>query len=184
MDQPIRYPLGQYRKANPLTPLNASGKSLRLHQPSYQGRTQPSVRPFAFFERCAISKRTNENNATRKDNGVLRCLLRSAIVLCLFSCSPALPVLAQSNTKAVIEIHRAIYGSLEDASQRRSFCDASAHVQRICQGVRRCRLKVDDKMCGDPAPSQNKYLDVEYSCGAGHRILRVNKGGVLILECP
>jgi hypothetical protein len=47
-----------------------------------------------------------------------------------------------------------------------------------------CRLKVDDKLCGDPAPKKNKYLDVEYSCNAGRKILRVNQGGVLLLECP
>lgn len=83
------------------------------------------------------------------------------------------------NTAGQITISSALYGV------RGARCDARDSVQALASGRRRVDVKVDNALCGDPAPNQaNKQMTVAYTCGNGaERRVSGPEGSVLAITC-
>ena len=77
-----------------------------------------------------------------------------------------------------IEILEARYG-LRGAS-----CDPSESLRQIAARRRHVDVKVDNALCGDPAPRQTKRLSVTYRCGDGpEQRVAGPEGSVVALSC-
>ena len=63
--------------------------------------------------------------------------------------------------------------------------DARDSLQTLVAGRRRIDVKVDNDLCGDPAPNQaNKQMTVTYSCGNGsERRVSGAEGSILAIGC-
>ncbi len=83
------------------------------------------------------------------------------------------------NGMGQITISSALYGI------RGARCDARDSLQAMVAGKRRIDVKVDNDLCGDPAPNQaNKQMSVIYSCGNGsERHVSGPEGSVLTITC-
>jgi hypothetical protein len=83
------------------------------------------------------------------------------------------------NAAGEITISSALYGV------RGGRCDARDSVQALAAGRRRVDIKVDNALCGDPAPNQaNKQMTVSYSCGNGaERRVSGPEGSILAITC-
>jgi len=83
------------------------------------------------------------------------------------------------NASGQITITSALYGV------RGARCDARDSVQALMTGRRRVDVKVDNALCGDPAPNQaNKQMTVAYSCGNGaERRVSGPEGSTLAITC-
>ena len=83
------------------------------------------------------------------------------------------------NAPVQIRISGALYGV------RGARCDARESVQALASGRRRVDVKVDNALCGDPAPNQaNKQMTVTYDCGNGsERRVSGPEGSVLAITC-
>ena len=83
------------------------------------------------------------------------------------------------NGMGQITISSALYGI------RGARCDARDSLQALVAGRRRIDVKVDNDLCGDPAPNQaNKQMSVIYSCGNGsERHVSGPEGSVLTITC-
>ena len=66
-------------------------------------------------------------------------------------------------------------------------CDVTTKVASICDGLAGCTVLAQNALCpmGDPAPTRQKLLTVEYVCGAAGRLhAEILEGKRLILKCP
>ena len=83
------------------------------------------------------------------------------------------------NAAPGITISSALYGV------RGARCDARESVQALTEGRRRIEVKVDNGLCGDPAPNQSgKQMTVSYSCGDGsERRVSGPEGSMLAISC-
>ena len=83
------------------------------------------------------------------------------------------------NATGQITISSALYGV------RGARCDARESVQALAAGRRRVDVKVDNALCGDPAPNQaNKHMTVTYDCGNGsERRVSGPEGTTLAITC-
>ncbi|MBK6928610.1 MAG: hypothetical protein IPH15_14215 [Comamonadaceae bacterium] len=83
------------------------------------------------------------------------------------------------NGMGQITISSALYGI------RGARCDARDSLQALVAGKRRIDVKVDNDLCGDPAPNQaNKQMTVTYSCGNGsERRVSGPEGSILAIGC-
>ena len=83
------------------------------------------------------------------------------------------------NAMGQITISSALYGV------RGARCDARDSLQALAAGRSRVDVKVDNALCGDPAPNQpNKQMTVSYSCGnGGERRVGGPEGTILAIIC-
>ena len=81
-----------------------------------------------------------------------------------------------------IRIASAVY-SVQDGTVP---CDVTSKVASTCNGLSSCSIEAHSRLCpmGDPAPTREKYLAVEYACGAGSVKAQVPQGKQLVLTCP
>lgn len=66
-------------------------------------------------------------------------------------------------------------------------CDVTTKVANICNGLAGCTVVAQSALCpmGDPAPTRQKLLSVEYACGtAGASKAEISEGKALTLTCP
>ena len=66
-------------------------------------------------------------------------------------------------------------------------CDVTTKVASICNGLAGCTVLAQNTLCpmGDPAPTRQKLLTVEYACGAAGMLqAEILEGKKLILTCP
>ena len=80
-----------------------------------------------------------------------------------------------------IRIASAIY-SVQDKTVP---CDVTTKLASICDGMASCSVQAQSRLCpmGDPAPTRQKFLAVEYACGAGTLRAAVPEGEQLKLAC-
>ena len=82
-----------------------------------------------------------------------------------------------------IQVASAIY-SVEDGTIP---CNVTARVAGICNGLASCTVSAQSALChmGDPAPTLQKLLSVQYSCGAADGLrATAAEGKTLVLMCP
>jgi hypothetical protein len=81
-----------------------------------------------------------------------------------------------------IRVASAIY-SVEDKTVP---CEVTSKLANICNGLSSCSVHAHSRLCpmGDPAPTRQKYLTVEYACGVGTLRAEVADGRQLTLTCP
>ena len=84
----------------------------------------------------------------------------------------------QGGPRGRIVIERANYGT------REASCDARDTLQNAIGRRRNVSIVANNDLCGDPAPSRVKQLDVEYRCGDGPVLrARTREGGSVTLNC-
>lgn len=80
-----------------------------------------------------------------------------------------------------ILVEEAHYGSREGGG---GFCEAREPIQREIGGRRRADIRVDNGLCGDPAPGFHKHIEVRYRCGDSQPVrAEAPEGSVLELHC-
>ncbi len=77
-----------------------------------------------------------------------------------------------------ISIEEAFYGS------RGASCDVKDGIQRAAGWRRQVSIRVNNDLCGDPAPNRNKRLNVSYRCGdSAPQRASAAEGGTLTISC-
>jgi hypothetical protein len=62
-------------------------------------------------------------------------------------------------------------------------CDATARVAARLNGKRSGTIEVGNRLCGDPAPGQRKYLRILYLCGGEQREVVAFERRALDIRC-
>lgn len=85
---------------------------------------------------------------------------------------------AQPGGMGRIVLIDAIYGT------RGATCDALGTIQQNSGRRRHLEVNVNNDLCGDPAPRQQKRLSITYRCGDGPEKRVVGReGSVLVMSC-
>ncbi len=78
----------------------------------------------------------------------------------------------------IIEIDYVSYGIVDRN------CDASRPFARACDGRSRCEVRVDNRLCGDPAEGRRKSAEITFWCNGRQEFGEVREGDVAYITCP
>jgi hypothetical protein len=62
-------------------------------------------------------------------------------------------------------------------------CNAAPAVRQACNGKSTCSVRADNRLCGDPGPSEANALGVTYRCGKARKIASALGDGWADLNC-
>ena len=122
----------------------------------------------------------NTRNMRNRRN-TSRALSLGGTVLLLIACAGLAACSSGPSRVQGIRIANAIYGVQGGTVP----CDVTSRLGSICNGLSTCTVLAQSRLCpmGDPTPTQQKHLAVEYACGGGVLKAAVRDGQQLTLSC-
>ncbi len=91
---------------------------------------------------------------------------------------PTTPAPGSGRGQDLILIQNVVYG----IGSR--ICDATDAFRYQCDDQSECSIKVDNRMCGDPARGDRKSASISYQCNNRTLTMNVREGDTARISCP